>query len=515
MKKLLSILLTLSMLFSLCVFGASASNASAAEPTEVTLHATDGQIIISWRNPVWTEANALTEIKLYDGAGTKLETSFDLKSGKIQSYTHKGLTTGNVYSYKLEFTYADRSVIPVKLSSKASKSSLDLYLGTTAIQGDISYHRDTESIPLSVIMDNSEQREGHPTLKLTNHRGDKYGRALLTVNVKNLNKGATYTFSYWQKASAADVKAGRSHLLSFQNGTITKPDSSNKPTEKTFMLDTDKWVQRSVEYKLASDKTTFTVGFVIKSIENFWIDELSLVENGTTTNMLAKRANNNIYKEVAALDTVNEKVITADQVTNTANSNSITTAWEGDTKTPPTRMSSLKFYIKKAGASAYTYAGEAAGQYSGNFVFENLTPGTYYDVKVTKILCGVEVDLKTETINTLVVPVNPDWDVSAYSFKLGDTEVADITQTGAYTASVSVKNVNTTEESLPAQLIAAIYKEGVLQSVVYTDKIDVNKGENETLTKEVTITDADCEVRLFLWDGLDTMKPLAMASEKF
>lgn len=513
MKKLLSILLTLSMLFSMCVFGASASNASAAEPTEVTLHATDGQIIISWRNPVWTEANALTAIKLYDGAGTELKgKSFDLTSGKAQYYTHKGLTTGNVYSYKLEFTYADGSVVPVKLSSKASSSSLQLYLGTTAIQGDISYHRDTESNPLSVIMDNSEQRDGHPTLKLTNHRGNSYGNALLTVNVKNLNKGATYTFSYWQKVSAADV--GKTHVLLFENGTIAVHDP-DKEKQITLHVGDGTWYKRTVTYTLANDKTTFNVGFVIKSIENFWIDELSLVKEGTTTNMLANRANNKIYKEVVALDTVAEKVITADQVTNTANSNSITTAWAGDTTIQPTRMSSLKFYIKKAGASAYTYAGEAAGQYSGNFVFENLTPGTYYDVKVTKILCGVEVDLKTETINTLVVPVNPDWDVSAYSFKLGDTEVADISKAGTYTASVSVKNVNTTEASLSAQLIAAIYKEGVLQSVVYTDKIDVNKGENETLTQKVTITDANCEVRLFLWDGLDTMKPLAMASEKF
>jgi hypothetical protein len=515
MKKLLSILLTLSMLFSLCVFGASASNTSAAQPTEVTLHATNGQIMISWRNPVWTETNALTAIKLYDGTGKEFAgTSFDLTSGKVQSYTHAGLTTGNVYSYKLEFTYADGSVTPVKLSSKASKSSLDLYPGTTAVQGDISYNRTTESQALSVIMDNSEQRNGHPTLKLTNHTGSAYNGELLTVNVKNLTEGATYTFSYYQKASAADVDADRTHVLLFKNGTITEPDSG-KTNQKTFKVGMGDWIKRSVEYTLANDKTTFTVGFVIKSIENFWIDELSLVEKETTTNKLANRANDKIYNSVVGFDTVAEKVIIADQVTNTAQSNSITTTWEGNTTTQPTRVSSLKFYIKRAGASAYTYAGETAGQYSGNFVFENLTPGTYYDVKVTRISCGVEVDLKKETINTLVIPVNPDWDVSVYSFKLGDTEVADISKAGTYTASVSVKNVNTTEASLSAQLIAAIYKEGVLQSVVYTEETAVNSGESETLTKEVTITDADCEVRLFLWDGLDTMKPLAMSSEKF
>lgn len=515
MKKLLSILLTLSMLFSMCVFGASASNASAAEPTEVTLHATDGQIIISWRNPVWTEANALTAIKLYDGAGTELKgKSFDLTSGKAQYYTHTGLTPGNVYSYKLKFTYADGSVIPVKLSSKTVAATDTNYIGASYVQNRIFYGKAPAQDALSVIMDNSEQRKGHPTLKLSNHKGSAYNGELLTVTRDKLTPGCTYIFSYRQKVSAADV--GKTHVLWFKNGTIAEPDSG-KTADKTLPVGDGNWKERSVEYTLASGQTTFKVQFVTKAIENFWIDELSLVEKGDTTNKnhLANFTNDKIYSNIVALDTVDEKVITADQVTNTANSNSITTAWAGDTTIQPTRMSSLKFYIKKAGASAYTYAGEAAGQYSGNFVFENLTPGTYYDVKVTKILCGVEVDLKTETINTLVVPVNPDWDVSAYSFKLGDTEVADISKAGTYTASVSVKNVNTTEASLPAQLIAAIYKAGVLQSVVYTDKIDVNKGENKTLTQKVTITDANCEVRLFLWDGLDTMKPLAMASEKF
>lgn len=511
MKKLLSVLLTLSMLFSLCVFGASASNTSAAEPTEVTLHTDATQIIISWRNPVWTEANALTAIKLSDGTGKEFAgTSFDRTSGKIQSYTHTGLTIGNVYSYKLEFTYADGSVIPVKLSSKTVAATSTNYIGAGSVQDKIFYAKAPAQNALSVIMDNSEQRKGHPTLKLTNHKGSEYNGELLTVTRNGLTAGGTYTFSYWQKVSAADVAAGRTHVLWFKNGTIAEPDSSNKPNEKTFK-GTGEWVQRSVKYTLNSGQTTFKVHFVTKAIENFWIDGFSIVEDGDTTetNRLASFTNGIIYDKV--LKRTNLTTILESDVTNTAQLNSITTAWN----TTVTNLKSLKFYIKKASDTAYTYVGEAEGQQTGNFVFENLTSGTYYDVKVTRVHNGVEVDLKNEKISTLVAPVNPDWNVSAYSFKLGDTEVDDITQTGTYTASVNVENVNTTEASLPAQLIAAIYKAGVLQSVVYTDKIDVNKGENETLTQEVTITDANCEVRLFLWDGLDTMKPLAMASEKF
>ena len=510
MKKLLSILLTLSMLFSMCVFGASASNTSAAEPTEVTLHTDATQIIISWRNPVWTEANALTAIKLYDGAGTEFTgTSFDLTSGKIQSYTHSSLTTGDVYSYKLEFTYEDGSVIPVKLSSKTVAATGTNYIGAGTVQNKIFYAKAPAQKALSVIMDNSEQREGHPTLKLTNHTGSAYNGELLTVTRDGLTKGGTYTFSYYQKASAADVAAGRTHVLLFKNGTIAEPDSG-KTAEKTFK-GTGEWVKRSVKYTLNSDQTTFKVIFVTKAIENFWIDEFSIVEDGdtTNTNRLANFTNGMIYDKV--LNRKNLTTILESNVTNTAQLNSITTAWS----TTVTNLKSLKFYIKKASDTAYTYVGEAEGQQTGNFVFENLTSGTYYDVKVTRVHNGVEVDLKNEKISTLVAPVNPDWNVSAYSFMLENTEVDDITQTGTYTASVNVENVNTTEASLPAQLIAAIYKAGVLQSVVYTDKIDVNKGENETLTQEVTITDANCEVRLFLWDGLDTMKPLAMASEKF
>jgi len=86
---------------------------------------------------------------------------------------------------------------------------------------------------------------------------------------------------------------------------------------------------------------------------------------------------------------------------------------------------------------------------------------------------------------------------------------------GGYRASVSVTN-NNCGDDLTAVLIAAVYKDGMLDSLYTSDSKTVSRGTSESLSlnKSISIpdtSDGEYLLKLMLWEGLNTFKPLVDA----
>lgn len=95
----------------------------------------------------------------------------------------------------------------------------------------------------------------------------------------------------------------------------------------------------------------------------------------------------------------------------------------------------------------------------------------------------------------------------------GGVEASGIKE-GAYTARATVKN--NSSEGINAVLFAGLYKDGALYSALKSDPKPVEAGKTEAVSLKENInvpdvSDGEYTLRLMLWDGLDSLKPICNA----
>lgn len=133
---------------------------------------------------------------------------------------------------------------------------------------------------LTHLTDTSTKKAGSASIKIVNataRTGGKYGGISQGVAVA---PSTTYTFSVWVKGQSIAADATGSPT----NAIVYTGDWSGK---RVLPTGTFGWQQATWNYTTAAGQTTLPVVLVSQSTGTLWLDEFSLVKQGTTTNLLA------------------------------------------------------------------------------------------------------------------------------------------------------------------------------------------------------------------------------------
>ena len=132
---------------------------------------------------------------------------------------------------------------------------------------------------------------------------------------------------------------------------------------------------------------------------------------------------------------------------------------------------------------------------------------TYEGLESTGVYCSA----------TLVMP---DYEINDVKLTTDGTEVAEngITPGSTYKAQAKVTNAKI-DAGLGAQVIVAVYADGVLENCVVSNAKTVAKDASETITvPNVSISNSGAEkytVKIMVWKGLDSVTPLLKNSKVY
>lgn len=149
----------------------------------------------------------------------------------------------------------------------------------------------------------------------------------------------------------------------------------------------------------------------------------------------------------------------------------------------------------------------------------NLETDKTHNFMVTTEKSGAQYNgLESTGVTCSATLVMPDYEINDVKLLAGGEEVVEFMPGGTYTAQANVTNAKI-DAGLGAQVIVAVYADGVLENCVVSNATTIAKDTNETITvPNVSISNSAAEkytVKIMVWKGLDSVTPLLKNSKVY
>lgn len=451
-------------------------NLSDMEPINLFMAPGAGVKSVSWINP---NVQTIKQIRMYsvtESGETLLGDDYDTTGGLRQHYE----LDSSVICVKAVFEFEDGSSISMYASVDNGTlwgDSIPEWNFGLNQQGDFKYN------PATFVVDteNNAGEDGTASAKFVSNHTSNVAKTFVTAMNKGfeMTAGKTYAISFWVKAdSNAD------NLQSTVSWSGMYDGYSSATIEGTS--GSYDWKKLSFKYT-SPDSAKKHIGFTIPyATKGFWIDNIEAYVLDESGNPVGE--NLIVNGDVSDYDIPSGA---PDKLTAVGGDRSISVSWvngEG--------YKSLWLYEQKGGEWFYR------GSIPNTLREINLTglerekEYTYKLVPVTAY--GVGGEEQIFTVRTLSL----DYELTEPVIEGGTLK------TGANTVKVTAKN-NKLDEPLSVELMAAVYKDGVLQKVT-SNKVSLAKTAPSEQPTEISTdfeigSDGEYSVRVFVIDGRETL----------
>ena len=460
---------------------------------------------VSWINPTSATLNKVSiyDVNTTDGTESLLSDEIDKTPGKTVKYTHTGLTAGDIKTYRIQFDYTNRK-------------SVEVYTSAVANTGEVKKIVTNESNMLYGAIFNSSTGTSISgmTNRLVTEGNNHYVEIKANVTDNTTEKPNFYItpngiMKGWYKLT---FKARSKTALEFDislNGVNWVRDST---TIKSVPASRD-WQTLSYNFSVPEKGNSMVMIFK-DTVEGLDIDDIKIEPLSGADQVSAEQNFENIG--LSSGDAFPEKVGGAMAIPSTSAATMIisdSSSWwsgEADFKDNTNRtVSHYKIYEDVNGIR--TLRAELIKPNINTAVpsikLKGLTNGKLYTYYVT-----CEDDKGVLESEPITVTVTPQGSIDVSEFALKDNAGTATAIKAGQTYSVSVDVENNTEKSAYVQMLAAVYDNGALKAIYQTNSDTVDAGGKKTIEIEDVQIPSDvsdkAELKCFVWNGLNSLKPL-------
>lgn len=465
---------------------------------------TTAGVTMSWINPT---AETLSKVSVYDysedGNDTLLSDALSTAAGAVVQYRHTGLTNGSWKMYRIHFDFSDGEETDVFTSAHAKKSEYQAFIDNTNNKRFGINYSEVPNIPASI---NKIRTEG------TNHYLD-----FRTNIAEGSGEQAVMVFTLDDK-----MTANERHKLTFKSKSETEfkcdlyigtTEIGNKKYRMTVPR-SDEWAVQTVEFDVNWAAERLFLIFP-ETVEGWSVDDLKFEVSETGEVLGSKDFEYYTAKYPAPLDY--PKAIRRANATPYTNSAVIEvddpspTWWDSAADAPGGIARVINFYnVYEVSGSERIFRARIPKATLENPLpklrLTGLTEGKCYTYELTcEDFGGI---FESAPVEVSVVPAE-SYTTSSYSFTSGGETGGGVLYGRNYTAGVTL---SAKSEAMTAQLAVGIYDGGVLQRLLVSDKISVEKGETGTAAVNgvdlSAYTGDDLFVKCFLFEDIEGLKPL-------
>lgn len=452
---------------------------------------TDGtSLSISWRNPV---AKA-SMISVYDitvpAAPVLVRADYDTTSGKAVSDVITGLEKDGLYTYKVEFEFADHAPTSVVLSDVTGETTSTM----TQIAGSNWYMKmpDGNQVLPQINIDTDTTHDGSKgSLHISNNYVNDNGIELWYNRFDGyvLDPTAEYTFSVWLKMDQCKLEHG-DYIAQISNQAWWGADFKN--SEKS--CDWTKYECTFTDPNASASWAVIRANFARANVKDIWIDDISLVKTGTTENLLVQSDFEDFSEPMPVTD---------------ANATSV---GDGTVNVSYRARDCDRVYVYQNLGNAVVLRANVSAD-ANSVTIEGLKN----DVDNQLILKTMNSSLvMSSDVSIMAKPTAPAISTGNYKLYSGSEEVSEI-KAGEMTVKLSVKNNDRDDKFTPCYIVA-LYNDGEMVDYEVVDTTSIAKGETKTLSASVTVPEITAEdnykIKAFLWNDFKTMGILKKNFEK-
>lgn len=445
------------------------------------------ELVLNWKNP---DSSTLTKVSVYDitnGKNELLSDSIDATKSKFVYYTVGGLTSGEVYQYKVIFSFSDKGDFTYYLCGTPSNKTT-VNIGKWALNRTNS--NDVNYCPGDVVIDSEVSRSGKASLRMRANidrtipefKSNIYLGALFSTKME---VGSKYQVSFWVKGE--EVK--RAPTVTMQWAVF----DGREREYPEFVGDEYDWKQIILTYTY-TEKSNFY--FIYDGIcKNLWIDDVEIYKMDEDGNV--PEGAENLVTEGDFEGIVNESVATVSDFTATPENDGLVLDWDISEESCEYVELYEKYYDK------YIYSGTLAKD--SQVKLTNLIKGREYTFSVVPVNSD---NVKGNPQEITATTILPDYEVGEVVLKNEGSVVDDLIGAGTYSLTFSVKN-NTIEGGMNVEQFVAVFdKNNVLWGIFSTEKKVGKTGHGKPYTNistTFTVPGDDYIVEYFVFDDRETL----------
>ena len=432
---------------------------------------------VSWRNP---KSSEIAKVALYDvNTNTLLAENFDTSSDKVQEYKTTEYAQNDSQIYRLDFTFDD-GVVKSYTTGYTTGKSWSYKVGTWTFSAS------EPKAPDKIVADDKVFHDAAPSLRIFSNAttGWESKNSFLELNITGkFDPAKMYRIEGWYKANNKGYVWARPFNQSGNDYRIYG-DLAGKWNNVNTVAE---WQQFSQDAKPMSE-TSRVLQFSFRNVvEDFWLDDLTVYELDADGNPIG----DNLVEGIGVIDAAEKPAeLTAGAVTNSVNSAML--RW-----TAADDAAYVAVYDKAVGTEvpiAYVPAE------MGYVELANLNGGNTYNFLLKAV--NSEGRESANGVSETAQPLPEDLIVSDFTVS---------TSGGTANVSIDIKN-NGMGDDFTAQLIVAVYEgEDVLKNIKATGITKIAQtgasASPVTLTQSITVP-TGCTLKVYLWDSLDSMKPI-------
>lgn len=443
----------------------------------LTTQVSSDTLSVSWRNP---KSSEIAKVALYDvNTNTLLAENFDTSSDKVQEYKTTEYAQNDSQIYRLDFTFND-GVVKSYTTGYTTGKSWSYKVGTWTFSAS------EPKAPDKIVADDKVFHDAAPSLRIFSNAttGWESKSSLLELHITGkFDPAKMYRIEGWYKANNKGYVWARPFNQSGNDYRIYE-DLAGKWNNVNTVVE---WKKFSKDAKPVSE-TNRVLQFNFRNVvEDFWLDDLTVYELDEAGNPIG----DDLVEGIGVIDAAEKPAeLAAGEVTNSVNSAML--RW-----TAADDAAYVAVYDKAVGTEvpiAYVPAE------MGYVELANLNGGNTYNFLLKAV--NSEGRESANGVSETAQPLPEDLIVSDFAVN---------TSGGTANVSIDIKN-NGMGDDFTAQLIVAVYEsEDVLKNIKATGITKIAQtGASAgpvTLTQSITVP-AGCTLKVYLWDSLDSMKPI-------
>lgn len=492
-------------------------------PLMISGHKDGGVLNTSWRNPTSTALSKVTLTDVTDAANPKiLKDDFATTPGKVTEYYTSGLDLDTVYTYKLTFDFSDGEKREIFLAQKPFANTISTVLNPNNVFrniADSSWKTASDNLdsggsnpyilPAEFSIDPTGGVDGSPALNI------KTNKDASAIRPTNPDTGAEYnwTIGYTRRLDSltGTYKADTNYRVTFKVRAVSSPanEGSQSAWTRVYLAGNDgyrsldigtDWTENSLDLKsgtvIAGRLRMYVAG---SDWEDLWLDDIAVYELDAEGN-----------------PTGDNLVVNGDFSTYITEGNTVS-----DISATPTLRGADITYVKGENTRYVRLYEKVSGSFGDTWRLRAVYPSFTDSISLTglegreytyKLQSQSEHGVLEDSAEFTVTPIVPDYETDAeYTLKKDGEVVTELSGAGDYTVSLNVAN-NKLPDFSPA-FIVALYKNDALESYEI-EEVSVGINSSHDFSKTVAVpamaegASDKYEIRAFLWDGFDTMKPL-------
>ena len=494
---------------------------------------------VSWINP---KSDKLSSVKLYeinsDGTETEKTPNRMFKQGAYTSvaalnqnlvndvntpsavirFENQGLTTeSGTATYRLVFEFSDGQKRDIVYTGEWKKGDNYEIIQKTEKAGTIGSYdgndrgqiyaggsQDTLASASTTKISQKQVKEGaQVSLELSsNQTTDGKGRQLNISLSQNLVSGKVYNFSMdVNTIEASGITVGGTYAAD----TGALPGNILPNTN-------GKW--QTVTGRFTAGNTPFQL-YPGASIRETYIDNIKVWGNGIEESDPATYSFSNVEKSAPAdvtgvSATQGEKTSTTISWDAASGGGKYVNVYEDIDENTEDDVHTWMFRARVPNTQTSVTLNNLETDSTHNFIVMTEKSGAQYN------------GLESEGVTCSATLVMPDYEIDDVKLlNTNNTEVTDngITPGGTYSAQAKVTNAKI-DSGLRAQVIVAVYADGVLENCVVSDAKTITKGTSETINiPNVSISNKagveNYTVKIMVWKGLESVTPLLKNSKVY